>query len=99
MVQLTPDGARMKRTVWKLGLLLTIALCVRLGAGCFWQSRIAGRFGLGDSQSYWHLGAALAKGSPYEYGPLHARVFRARATRWFWRRSSAYSAKVGPAWR
>ena len=33
-------------------------------------------FGMGDSESYWALGLAIAEGKPYEYGPEHAQVFR-----------------------
>ena len=66
----------MKRTLWKLAVLLAIAMAVRLGAAFVLQSRLGGRFCLGDSESYWRLGTAIANGTPYEYGPLHARVFR-----------------------
>ncbi len=31
---------------------------------------------MGDSESYWALGLAIAEGKPYEYGLEHARVFR-----------------------
>ena len=66
----------MKHAGWQFAVLLAIALAVRLGAGLLWQSRLDGRFCLGDSESYWRLGAAIAAGGPYEYGPQHARVFR-----------------------
>ncbi len=66
----------MKHTLWKLGLLLAIALTGRLGAGVLLQWRLGGQFCLGDSESYWQLGSAIARAAPYEYGPLHARVFR-----------------------
>ena len=59
-----------------LALLLVIAFAVRLAAGWVWQSRLDGRFGMGDSESYWALGLAIAEGKPYECGPEHARVFR-----------------------
>lgn len=57
-------------------LLLAIAFVLRLAAGWAWQSRLEGRFGMGDSESYWTLGRAIAQGKPYECGPEHARVFR-----------------------
>ena len=57
-------------------MLLAIALTLRLGAGLALQSRLGGHFCMGDSESYWQLGAAIAEAEPYEYGPLHARVFR-----------------------
>jgi 4-amino-4-deoxy-L-arabinose transferase-like glycosyltransferase len=60
----------------KLFLLLTVALAIRLGVGWAWQSRIDGRFGMGDSESYWTLGRAIAEGKPYEYGAEGAQVFR-----------------------
>src|SRR3972149_3292866 len=59
-----------------LALLLVIALVARLAAGWAWQSRLDGRFGMGDSESYWTLGLAIAEGKPYECGAQHARVFR-----------------------
>ena len=59
-----------------LVLLLVLAFTVRLAAGWVWQSRLDGRFGMGDSESYWALGLAIAEGKPYECGPEHARVFR-----------------------
>jgi hypothetical protein len=58
-------------------LLLLAALAVRLAAGYWWQSRLDGRFGMGDSDSYWMLAQTIAKGKPYAYGADHARVFRA----------------------
>ncbi|HUT12545.1 MAG TPA: glycosyltransferase family 39 protein [Thermoguttaceae bacterium] len=67
----------MGSSAWKqLALLLTLALAVRLAAGAYWQSRIDGRFGFGDSESYWTLGRAIARGEPYEFGEPNARVFR-----------------------
>jgi hypothetical protein len=60
----------------RLGLLLILALALRLAAGWAWQARLEGRFGMGDSESYWSLGLAIAQGRPYECGPEHAQVFR-----------------------
>jgi hypothetical protein len=59
-----------------LALLLVAALLVRLAAGWFWQSRLDGRFGMGDSESYWLLAQTIAEAKPYVYGADHARVFR-----------------------
>jgi 4-amino-4-deoxy-L-arabinose transferase-like glycosyltransferase len=55
--------------------LLLLALVLRVGAGVWWQSRLPGRFGFGDSDGYWTLGRAIAHGGPYQYG--EDRVFRA----------------------
>ncbi|MCE5266450.1 MAG: glycosyltransferase family 39 protein, partial [Planctomycetaceae bacterium] len=60
----------------RLLTLLAIALVLRLAAAWAWQAKLPGHFGLGDSESYWQLGRAIAEGRPYEYGPEHARVFR-----------------------
>ncbi len=60
----------------QLILLLAIAFAIRLAAGWVWQGRLSGQFALGDSESYWQLGRAIAAGQPYEYGPEHARIFR-----------------------
>jgi hypothetical protein len=67
----------MNRPVWRpLTVLLILALALRLAAGWAWQSRLHDRFGMGDTQSYWILGRAIAEGQPYEHGQNHARVFR-----------------------
>lgn len=60
----------------KLALVLLIAFTVRLAAGWAWQSRLEGRFGMGDSDSYWSLGMTIAQGKPYEYGDMPYRIFR-----------------------
>ena len=57
-------------------MVLIVALAVRLAAGCWWQSGLEGRFGFGDSQSYWTLGRTIAEGGPYQYGSADAQVFR-----------------------
>src|SRR5687768_8419996 len=63
---------------WCLFAILAAALALRLGAGWWWESRLpAGtRFGFGDSEGYWELARAIARGGPYEYGPLKYKVFR-----------------------
>ena len=67
----------MKRAVWRqLAVLLIIAFALRMAAGWGWQSRLNGRFGMGDTESYWSLGKAIAHGQPYEYGESHAQAFR-----------------------
>jgi len=61
----------------QLLLLLLLALALRVSAGWVWQSQLDGqRFGMGDSESYWSLGVAIAEGRPYEYEANHACVFR-----------------------
>jgi hypothetical protein len=67
----------MERASWRqLAVLLALAFLLRVAAGWVWQSRLDGHFGMGDSESYWSLGKAIAQGQPYEYGENHARVFR-----------------------
>ncbi len=67
----------MNSAAWtQLALILTLALAVRLTVAAYWQSRLDGRFGFGDSESYWTLGRAVAGGQPYWYGPDDAAVFR-----------------------
>jgi 4-amino-4-deoxy-L-arabinose transferase-like glycosyltransferase len=63
---------------WCLLAILAAALVLRLGAGWWWQSRLpAGmKFGFGDSEGYWELARTIARGQPYEYGPLKYKVFR-----------------------
>ena len=63
-------------TAGQLALVLIVALGLRLAAGWWWQSRLGDdRFGFGDSQSYWTLGRAIARGQPYQMGP-DSRIFR-----------------------
>jgi hypothetical protein len=67
----------MKQRPWRqLAMLLALAFILRLAAGWVWQSRLDGRFGMGDTESYWTLAKAIARGEPYEYGENHLRVFR-----------------------
>ncbi len=65
------------QTAWIL--ILTVALAARLLAGIWWQSRLGPdrQFFFGDSDSYWVLGKAIARGDPYEYGSPDSRVVRA----------------------
>jgi 4-amino-4-deoxy-L-arabinose transferase-like glycosyltransferase len=55
-----------------------LALGLRLGAGIWWQERLPAeqRFFFPDSESYWSLGRALARGEPYVYGAEEAHIFR-----------------------
>jgi len=58
----------------QLAVVLTVALALRVAAGFVWQARLDGRFGFGDSESYWALGRSIALGQPYQHGD--ARIFR-----------------------
>jgi 4-amino-4-deoxy-L-arabinose transferase-like glycosyltransferase len=55
-------------------LILIVALAVRLLACGWWQARLGERFFFGDSDGYWALGRAIARGEPYRYGS--DQVFR-----------------------
>jgi hypothetical protein len=67
----------MKHSRWRqLVVLLAVAFALRLAAGWVWQSRLDGRFALGDSIGYWALAQTIATGQPYEFGHLHDYVFR-----------------------
>ncbi len=58
--------------------ILSLALVVRLVAAWGWESRLAAgqRFFFGDSDGYWVLGQAIARGDPYQYGTSERQVFR-----------------------
>ncbi|HEY4312000.1 MAG TPA: glycosyltransferase family 39 protein [Pirellulales bacterium] len=58
--------------------VLIAALALRIAAGAWWQSRLPPgvQFAFGDSEGYWMLAGALARGAPYEYGSPPAQVFR-----------------------
>ncbi len=62
---------------WALAVLL-LALGLRLGAACWWESRrpADAPFAFGDSVSYWHLARRIARGEPYAYPDERARIFR-----------------------
>ena len=60
----------------QFALLLTAALAMRLVVSAMWQAHLPGRFGLGDSESYWSLGQTIAAGEPYRFGPDGPQVFR-----------------------
>ena len=55
-------------TAKQLAVVLIVALAMRLLAGWVWQARLDGRFGFGDSESYWALAQAIATGGPYQAG-------------------------------
>lgn len=63
---------------WYLLAILAVALVLRLAAGAWWQSRLpaGAKFSFGDSEGYWELARTIARGQPYEYGPLKYKVFR-----------------------
>jgi 4-amino-4-deoxy-L-arabinose transferase-like glycosyltransferase len=65
-------------TRWLLVAILAAAFGLRLLAGAWWQQRLpAGqKFGFGDSEGYWELARAIARGEPYAYGPENYRIFR-----------------------
>jgi 4-amino-4-deoxy-L-arabinose transferase-like glycosyltransferase len=69
---------RLTATMASWLLILVVAMCVRVGAGVWWQSRLGpGRqFFFPDSQSYWDLARSIADGESYEFGSPHRRVFR-----------------------
>jgi 4-amino-4-deoxy-L-arabinose transferase-like glycosyltransferase len=69
-----PDTRFIRRTL--LAILL-LGLFVRLAAALWWQQRLPRDhpFLFGDSESYWHLARAIARGGPYQYGP-EGKVFR-----------------------
>jgi len=57
--------------------ILAVALAVRIAAGFAWQSRLGERqFFFGDSDGYWQLARAVARGEPYQYLTPEMRVFR-----------------------
>ncbi|MGE4101237.1 MAG: ArnT family glycosyltransferase [Pirellulales bacterium] len=58
--------------------LFAVALVLRLGAGVWWQSRLADAqsFGFADSHSYWELARTIAEGRPYQFDSPDAKVFR-----------------------
>ncbi len=60
---------------WLWIVLIALALSVRLGAAVAWDWRFHGRLVFGDSESYWHLAGAMARGEPFQYGE-YGRVFR-----------------------
>lgn len=70
--------ARSKRALLLITFILALAFALRMTAAFWWQSRLpaGGRFGFGDSESYWALAKAIAEGEPYRYGPGEGAVFR-----------------------
>jgi 4-amino-4-deoxy-L-arabinose transferase-like glycosyltransferase len=63
----------------QLAVLLVVAAVLRLAVGFAWQERLDGqgaRFGFGDSEGYWYLGRAIARGEPYRFGSGPTRIFR-----------------------
>lgn len=65
---------------WRLLVIavLLVAFGLRMGAACWWESRLAEgqRFAWGDSDSYWRLAGQIARGEPYQFGHGQARIFR-----------------------
>ena len=62
----------------QLAVLLVLAFLLRLAAGWVWQSRLDDKFGMGDSESYWNLGKAIAQGQPVKVADL-AQLNEARS--------------------
>ncbi|HVU86573.1 MAG TPA: glycosyltransferase family 39 protein [Pirellulales bacterium] len=58
--------------------VLIVALAMRLGMGLWWQAQLppGARFAFPDSESYWSLAGAMARGEPYAFGTPPAMVFR-----------------------
>lgn len=69
------SGDRRTHGLWLVGVLL-VALLVRLAAAWWWEARTDGKFGFADSESYWALAEAIARGQDYQFGTPDARVFR-----------------------
>lgn len=71
------DATKKRALLLTTGILL-LAFSSRLAAGWWWQERIppGQRFAFGDSESYWALAKAIARGTPYEFGPGPGRIFR-----------------------
>ncbi len=63
---------------FQIVLILSLALCLRLGAGVWWQRGLpqGKQFRFGDSESYWLLGQGIAHGEPFEYGEKWLSIFR-----------------------
>jgi 4-amino-4-deoxy-L-arabinose transferase-like glycosyltransferase len=59
----------------QLALVLLVALALRLTAAWCWHERTGGQFVFGDSDGYWVLARAVARGEPYQYGP-ETQIFR-----------------------
>src|SRR5687768_5344746 len=64
-------------TRWCFAAIFALALALRLGAGIWWEARLAPaqKFGFGDSAGYWELARTIARGQSYELSPDH-RIFR-----------------------
>ena len=83
----------MKRALWRqLAVLLAIAFAFRLAAGWQWQSRLDGRFGMGDT---WATGPSAKKsptGSRTNLAKTTTECSARRAIRYCWRRFSGWPA-------
>ncbi len=63
-----------------LRIILVLAFAIRVLAALGWQRQADNEstiFRFGDSDSYWVLGNAIAKGQPYKYHGEASQVFRA----------------------
>jgi len=66
------------RTACSAGLILALALGIRLVAASGWQARLADEraFAFGDSGSYWVLAQRCVRGESYRYGIDQSCAFR-----------------------
>lgn len=61
---------------WLVGVLC-LAFVLRLGVAFYWEAKFAAHgFHFGDSEGYWTLARAIARGEPYQFGPGGPSVFR-----------------------
>src|SRR5262245_11848820 len=61
-----------------IGLIVALAIVVRLAAGAWFESRLppGKKFEFGDSDGYWVLSQSIAAGRDYQYQSPDARAFR-----------------------
>lgn len=69
---------RLTSNAWAWIVIVLASICIRLGAAVWWESRLppGEHFYFGDSDTYWVLGQALARGDPYQYFSPERTIFR-----------------------
>jgi 4-amino-4-deoxy-L-arabinose transferase-like glycosyltransferase len=74
----TPMMPRLTSTAWAWIVIVLASICIRLGAAVWWESRLppGENFYFGDSDTYWVLGQAVARGDPYQYLSPERTIFR-----------------------